>query len=191
MSGHGPHADAHDPFQKKVALAMAIYAVLLAFVTMLTNQARTEALLLSNEANNQWSYFQSKSTKGMLVRAEADLVESLASDTTPEKVALIQKTKAHFLEESERYDHEKEGIKEKAEELAAEAEENKAKEGQFEYASVAMELGIVVATVALLLASQPAFWISILLAVAGLGWTAKTAMVSVEPKHAEVTHHAK
>ncbi|HVO31710.1 MAG TPA: DUF4337 family protein, partial [bacterium] len=61
---HGAHADPHDPFQKKVALAMSLCAVLLAFVTMMTNQARTEALLLSNEAANQWSFFQAKSTKG-------------------------------------------------------------------------------------------------------------------------------
>ena len=187
---HGPHADAHDPFQKKVAISMSVYAVMLAFVTMLTNQSRTEALLLSNEAGNQWAFFQAKSTKGMLVRAEADLVETLSDEKGPRAEASA-KVRAHFLEEAERYDVEKEGIKEHAEELAAEAEANKAKEGKFEYASVAVELGIVIATVALLLTSAPAWWVSIALVVGGLGWTAKTAMISAVPKHAEVTHHTK
>lgn len=77
---HGAHADPHDPFQRKVAISMSVYAVLLAFTTMLTNQARTEALLLSNQSANQWAYFQAKSTKGVVVTAEAELVAAIAPD---------------------------------------------------------------------------------------------------------------
>lgn len=60
--GHGPHADANDPFQKQVAVVLAMYSVGLAFVNMLTNQSRTQSILRSNEATNTWSHFQSKST---------------------------------------------------------------------------------------------------------------------------------
>jgi hypothetical protein len=82
MSGHGPHADHNDPFQKKVAVFLAAYAALLAFTTMLTNQARTSAILLASESSNQWAFFQSKSMKGIVTRAELELLDHLSPKKT-------------------------------------------------------------------------------------------------------------
>ena len=77
MSGHHPHADHNDPFQRRVAVFIAGFAALLAFTTMLTNEARTAAILLASESSNQWSFFQAKSTKGVVTRAELELLEHL------------------------------------------------------------------------------------------------------------------
>ena len=84
---HGPHADPNDPFQKRTAVAIALFTTVLAFANMLTNQARTQAILSSNRATNKWSHYQSKSTKQQLARLEQTLlshmpnVETVASDT--------------------------------------------------------------------------------------------------------------
>src|SRR5438132_1288659 len=99
MSGHGAHADASDPFQKRAAVAIAVFTVILAFANMLTNQSRTRAILSSNRATNQWSYYQSKSTKLVVTQLHRDLVK----DDTAKVAALDQ--------EMVRYEKEKEEIK--------------------------------------------------------------------------------
>ena len=90
MSGHGPNADHKDPFQRKVAVTMALFTVLLAFTTMLTNQARTEAILLATEAANEWTYFQAKSTKSTVVRAELELIEQIRMPAEVPKATMVK-----------------------------------------------------------------------------------------------------
>src|SRR5437868_5183811 len=133
MSGHGAHADASDPFQKRAAVAIAIFTVILAFANMLTNQSRTKAILSSNRATNQWSYYQSKSSKALITQLRRDLVKDDAA-----KVAELD-------QELARYEKEKEEIRARAEGLASEEGDAEHKEHYFEYAATVVELGIVLA----------------------------------------------
>ena len=98
---HGPHADASDPFQKRTAVAIALFTTVLAFANMLTNQARTEAILSSNRATNKWSHFQSKSTKQQLVRLEQSLLARLPSSDAaavdPEEAFVASLSSCHLL----------------------------------------------------------------------------------------------
>lgn len=75
---HGTHADHNDPFQRRIAVFLAVYAALLAFTGMLTNQARTSAILQTAQSSNRWAHFQAKSTKGILTRVELELLDALA-----------------------------------------------------------------------------------------------------------------
>jgi hypothetical protein len=223
MSHGGPHADPHDPLQKKIAIAMAVYAVLLTFNTMLTNEARTESLLKAAQATNQWSYFQSKSTKQVVVKAEADLLENLGvmdepKSATPVKdehkktepkiekvVAPVKDAKGDVKTEgvtpaggeaavamtgskleiaknkleadAERYETEKDKIKEQAEEITKDGEHAEKQEHWYEYACTAVELGVVLASVALLLNSKSMFYGSAVLAALSLVITAFTAVM--------------
>ncbi len=182
MSEHHAHADASDPFQKKVAIAMSVYAVLLAFTTMLTNQARTEALLLSNEASNKWGYYQAKSTKGIVVKAEAELLGILAPEPAGhapaegEHVSISTAARERLEKEAERYEKEKEEIKEEANKVVEKGEVEKHKEHWFEYAATTIELAIIIATIGLLLSSRPAFYASMVTAAVSVGLTAWTAL---------------
>src|SRR4051812_34094187 len=56
---HAEHAR-HDPFDRRVAMTMAIVAAALACVTMLSHRAHNETLKNTTEAANQWAYFQAK-----------------------------------------------------------------------------------------------------------------------------------
>src|SRR3954451_16480927 len=64
---HGPehhleeaqHAG-HDPFDRRVAMAMVVIAAVLAAVKVLGHRAHTEALLYQTKEANQWAYFQAK-----------------------------------------------------------------------------------------------------------------------------------
>lgn len=54
--------EAKDPFDKRVALSIAIIAICLSFVANLGDNAKTSAILKTSEASDQWNYFQAKST---------------------------------------------------------------------------------------------------------------------------------
>lgn len=176
MSGHAPHADAHDPFQRRVAIFMALYTVAIAFNSMLTSQARTQAILLSNQATNQWSYFQSKSTKQVLAKATRDILGHLPEGAAVEGRPTASAAMATLEAESARYEKEKDEIKAEAERIAAQGHHQEHKEHWFEYATVVAELAIVLASVALLLQSRAAFWASGAFAVASLGLSGFTLL---------------
>ena len=59
MSGGG-HV---DPSNKKIALQIAILAVVLSFSETLGNGAQTAALSLNIEASNLWSFYQAKTIR--------------------------------------------------------------------------------------------------------------------------------
>ena len=226
MSGHGPHADHNDPFQRRVAVFIAGFAALLAFTTMLTNQARTAAILLASESSNQWSFFQAKSTKGIVTRAELELLEHLnpraRADASPHALpaSALATAPAHSTEKSDapapapdhaaaahgsdthgaetaarteasydpaelrsrliadmaRYDIEKDEIQAVAIQKATKQHHQQHREHLFEYASTISELAIVVAGIALLLHSNPAFFLSLALAGASALLTGFTAL---------------
>ena len=182
--GHGPHADANDPFQRQVAVVLAMYSVGLAFVNMLTNQSRTKSILRSNEATDQWAFYQSKSTKEVVISSELDMLKSLPTPPT--------ETIGRLSSEIGRYDGNKKEIKQKAESLVAEAKAAEHKEHYFEYASVLIELAIVIAGVSLLLHKRSVFYMTVVLALAGLALTGYTALVMTghHDHTAESSEHA-
>jgi Domain of unknown function (DUF4337) len=161
MSGHGAHADPNDPFQKRVAISMALYTVGLAFTNALTNSARSASIILANDAAQKWSYFQSKSIKEQLKRLEISLGERLA---TP-GAANFEKEKS----EVSRYETEKKEIEGEARALETQQKVYEHREHRLEYAAIAFELGIVLAGVALLQHSKVVFQLS--LACAGVALT--------------------
>ncbi|MEK7753412.1 MAG: DUF4337 family protein, partial [Acidobacteriota bacterium] len=59
MSGHG-HV---DPSNKKIALLIAVLALVLAFSETLGKGAQTAALSHNIEASNLWTFFQAKTIR--------------------------------------------------------------------------------------------------------------------------------
>jgi hypothetical protein len=64
-----------DPSNKKVALLIAVLAVLLAFVETLGRSAQTEALSANIEAANLWAFYQAKTVRVTTVRTAAEAAE--------------------------------------------------------------------------------------------------------------------
>ncbi len=71
MSGHGPHL---DPENKKIALLIAVLALVLAFTETLGKSAQTAALNYNVEASNLWSFFQAKTIRLTAVRTAAEML---------------------------------------------------------------------------------------------------------------------
>ena len=103
--------EASNPFEKRVALTIALLAVVLALVENLGDNAKTSAILKTNEAANQWSYYQSKSIKQNLYETESRLVGFLSTANEESQA----KTKAEIASEVARYQAEKGEIRQSAE----------------------------------------------------------------------------
>jgi hypothetical protein len=155
--------EASDPFEKRVAVTIAIIAVFLAFIDNAGDNGTAQSIVKTSEASNQWAYYQAKSIKGSLVSSGSELLARLS--TTDQK-AEIDRLKAEVA----RYDTEKAEIKAKAEELTAEAKEGAAIDDRADLASIFLQVSIVVCSVAILAKSHGLWWGGIAFGIVGVGF---------------------
>ena len=153
---------AADPFEKRVAISIAVLAVILSFVGNLGDNAKTDAIIKTNEASNQWGYFQAKSIKGQMAGMESELLDSLGGVNPPNGYRNDeprQKAMARLKSEAARYDKEKEEIKMKAEDLQKQATRDSAINDRCDLASLMLQIAVVICSVAIL-SHWRGFWIA-------------------------------
>ncbi len=166
--------EANDPFEKRAAVTIAILAVVLAVVGNKGDNAKTDSIIKTNKASNQWGYYQAKGIKGSIASAQEELLASLAPTSLDTKSlgqpsADIQKKIAGLKADAERYKSEQEPIKKDAEESEKDAEVGSKINDRCDLGSLALQIAIVIASVSILARSQ-AFWVaSIILGLIGIG----------------------
>jgi len=106
----------HDPMGKAIGVAASILAVLLAVVTIISHRAHTEAVLLKADANDQWSFYQSKKIKFHNLELGEDLLNAM-----PSRTAAADRTLEKYSAEKKRYEKDSEKAQEKARETEKEA----------------------------------------------------------------------
>src|SRR6476661_3962022 len=108
---HTWHGHSDDEFGRRVGVMVGIIGIILAVVTISSHRAHTAAVIARTEANDQWSFYQSKKLRQHLADTGASLAGALAPD--PSKVqALIDK----LDKERDRYAHETADIEKDAHE---------------------------------------------------------------------------
>ena len=167
---------AENPFTRKVALFVAVYAVGLAFASFGGQNAAKEMMLAKQEESNQWNRYQSKSTREALYRNEIMRLEAereAAGGTfPPAKEALLKR----YRDEEERMKRDKEGIEKGSEENHGQGAKHyqeivakmQRKDPYFDFAEVSFQIAIVLASVAMLSHKRWAFWLSVTLAAIGI-----------------------
>jgi len=155
--------EATNPFEERVALTIALLAVVLALVENLGDNAKTSAILKTNEAANQWAYYQSKSIKQNLYETESRLVGFLSTADAASQA----KTREQIASEVARYQAEKGEIKQSAERLVAEAQANSRVNDRCDLASLLLQVAVVVCSVSILSTWKPLWLGGIGLGVAG------------------------
>lgn len=153
MSG-GPHL---DPSNKRIALLIALLALVLAITETLGKGAQTNALSANIEASNLWNFFQAKTVRMTTVRTAAEELEvQLATVADPVHKAAMEKRIADWQASAKRYDTEPE-TKEGRRELAARAKTSETKRDlslaayhHFEVGSAAVQIAIVLASATIL-----------------------------------------
>lgn len=146
--------EANDPFEKRVAISIAVLAVALSFIGNLGDNAKTDSILKTNEASNQWGYFQAKSIKGQMAGMQSTILAAVSGAQPDEARA---KEIARLKAESERYEQEKDEIKKKAEDLHALAEADSKINDRCDLSSLMLQIAVVICSVAIL-SRWHAFW---------------------------------
>ena len=159
--------EANDPFEKRAAVTIAILAVSLAVIGNKGDDAKTEAIIKTNEAANGYAYFQAKGIKGSIASAQQELLTLLAP--SPASAGEIPEKLKKLKADEERYKEEQVEIKKDADKDKKDAEHESAINNRCDHGSLAMQIAIVLASVSILARSQ-AFWIvSIILGLIGIG----------------------
>ena len=167
--------EANDPFEKRAAVTIAILAVALAVIGNKGDNAKTDAIIKTNEAANQYAWYQAKSIKGGIASAEHELLTLLAPSQNG--AADIAKISTELKAKVEKYEKEQEGIKEKGDEAKKDAETGSKINDRCDHGSLALQIAIVIASVSILARSHT-FWIaSIILGLIGIGIGATAFML--------------
>jgi len=162
---HEHAEEAHrDPSLIPVTLSMAILAVVLAAISLLSHRAHTEELLLQNKATDQWAFFQARSIRRHTYELFLDLLTAvdLKDPTTANKL------KEKYSSEIQRDKDEQDDISSQARELETEVVTARHKANRYDLGEVCLEVGVVLASLTLL-THRKIFWqLGCLAGLAGL-----------------------
>src|ERR1700740_2921604 len=112
LQEHAEHGH-QNPSLAPVSLTMAVLAVLVAVVSLLGHRAHTEEVVLQAKSSDQWAYYQAKNIR----EHEDDLFSELSGVMNSNDAGGIAKFREKYVQEAERYKHEKVGIQDEARKL--------------------------------------------------------------------------
>jgi Domain of unknown function (DUF4337) len=159
LQEHAEHAK--EPFDKKVAVTMAIIAAMLAIDGVMGHLLTTEELLLQQKASDQWSYYQAKSVRRYTSEVAVDLFKGLKSETS-------EKAGEAYKKKGEKYDEDMKEITKEAKGLEAESKMKGDEAHRLDFGEVFLEIGIVLASMAIMTKSNLLWIASICSALTGL-----------------------
>ncbi|MBA4371861.1 MAG: hypothetical protein C0402_03255 [Thermodesulfovibrio sp.] len=158
-------------FTKRVALTTAIFAVVLAIISLGGNNAMKEMLLAQQQSSDQWAFYQSKVMREHMYKLqklqfETNLLERKKT-MSPDLLQSYTDTIKKLGEEETRYRKEKKEIEAEAKRLEADRDINKNKDPYFDYAEVLIQISIVLASISILAGSPRIFYAAVLSAACG------------------------
>ena len=157
--------EATNPFERRVAVSIAILAAVLAFVSMRGDNAKTDSGLKTTEAANQWALFQAKAIREHTLNVEINILSAMNPSALNVEVA--DKTKATAKEEIARYKIERDSIKKAAEGLAKEATIASAINDRCDLGALFMQIAIVILSAAILSRQNLMFYIGVAMGLGG------------------------
>ena len=169
------HAEHAAHFNKKIALLISVLALFLAFSETLGKSAQTSAITLNVTSNDLWAFFQAKTIRMTVLSTASEQLQVVAdtSENTAAKATML-KTIDGWKKNAARYNDEpdtKEGRKQlaaRAKEAEHQRDEALARYHNYEFASAAFQIGIVLASATIITGMMVLAWLSGALGVAGL-----------------------
>jgi Domain of unknown function (DUF4337) len=167
-----------EGFNKRIALVIAVLALFLSFSETLGKGAQMEAIDANVKSSDTWTFFQAKDIRRMVAITAADQTTLLAASVNdPAAKAAIDKKIDEWRETAARYQSDPktgEGRKELAVRAAAEEEERDlamARYHHYELASAAFQIGIVLASAAVITGMIALGWFGGVLGIIGVALT--------------------
>jgi hypothetical protein len=172
---HAVHAEHASHTNRKIALVIAVLALFLSFSETLGKSAQTEAIDANVKSSDTWAFYQAKDVRRTVVNAAADEMTLLAGGLTdPAAKGAIDKQIDTWRQTAARYESDpktREGRKELAERAKKEEDDRDlamAKYHHYEIASAAFQIGIVLASAAVITEMIGLAWFAGVLGAAGL-----------------------
>jgi len=178
---HAQHAAHEGGHNKQIALIISVLALFLAFSETFGKSSQTAALNFQIEASNLWNFFQAKNIRrtSFLVATDSAKIEAATADG-PRKALLAKqidewsKTAARYQSEPEAGGGKGEGTRElsrRAQEMEKERDLQLNKYHNFEFASAAFQIGIVMASAAVITGMMALAWAAIGIGLIGVLFT--------------------
>ena len=192
---HAEHAEhaAHGGNNKKIALIISVLALMLAFSETFGKSAQTAALNDQIEASNLWNFFQAKNIRRTvtIVATEVAKVDAVGATSEEQKAALAKqidewtKTSARYRSEPEAGNGKGEGTVELARRALEKEKERDLqlnKYPNFDFAAAAFQIGIVLASAAVITSMMGLAYAAMAVGVLGAALTG-TGMFMPELLH--------
>ncbi|PYT33999.1 MAG: hypothetical protein DMG58_05910 [Acidobacteria bacterium] len=138
---HTESEGAADPRGQKVGVLAAVLAVALAIVTIASHRAHTDAVLLKTEANDRWSFYQSKRIKLHSLELGEQLVTLLGA-----KNAETAKAIEDFRSDQARYEEDSKKVMKEAQEKEAEASRIEQRALRYDVGEGLLEIALVLSS---------------------------------------------
>jgi uncharacterized protein DUF4337 len=172
---HAEHVEHAGHSNKTIALLIAVLALFLAFSETLGKASQTEGISLNIKASDTWNFFQAKTIRQTSLRTAAQAFQAEASIITDEarKAALLKqaddwmKTVARYESDPKEKDGRKE-LRAQAEQYERERDTHLSRYHAYEYSSAAYQIGIVLASAAVITGMAALMWGAVGLGVLGL-----------------------
>jgi hypothetical protein len=173
--GGGRRKSLAESPNKKIALLISVLALFLAFSETLGKKSQTEGISLNIKASDTWNFFQAKTIRQTTLRTAAEAIMVEADITTDEarRTALLKqaddwmKTVALYESNPAERDGRKE-LRALAERYEHERDTYLARYHHYELASAAFQIGIVLASAAVITGMMALIYIAGALGIAGL-----------------------
>src|SRR5262249_13365802 len=180
---HAQHAAHEGGHNRQIALIISVLALFLAFSETFGKSAQTAALNFQIEASNLWNFFQAKNIRRTMTLVATDMakLDAIVAQSDPHKAALAKQIDA-WTQTAARYQSEPEaggGKGEGTRELSKRAQEMEKlrdlqlnKYHNFEFASAAFQIGIVLCSAAVITGIMTLAWAAIGVGLIGLAFRA-------------------
>ena len=172
---YGPELEEHEKRDnKRIALLIAILALFLALSEMLGKSAQTEALSANVEASDLWAFYQARVIRITTLRTAAEslkvdlpaVTDVSVRDARQKLIDGWQKTLERYESDPEKHDGRKE-LEERAREEQAMRDVKLAQYHHYEFASAALQIGIVLASAAIITSTMVLAWLGMALGLVG------------------------
>ena len=164
-----PH-DERDPFVKRIAFGVAVYAVILAVAGAGGKHASKDMISEQILASNSWAQYQAKVVREAIYTSDLEKYqyEKAKGGLTPEAEAQLAQSSRRVQQKIEQYKAEKEEIRAEAEGHQHARHKAHTRDIYFDFAELFLQIALVLASVAMLAKARWAFLASVALVAVGV-----------------------
>jgi hypothetical protein len=185
--GHDAHGGGHAGPGKAIGITMAMLGVMLAFCAAMVGAARTELISTMVEQSNRFSFYQAETMKFRVMEADVEMLHAITPtkaevDRFEAKLTEVRKVSGKADDEDEqhlqmlarRYEHDSKEAKEDADCYDDKIKAHFDAAEWYERAQLCAEIGIVIASVALLMGSRGIWYVALVFGFASGGVIVRT-----------------